>query len=207
MNPKKTCLNGAVLTAWCVGSCLLVAPAWAEISRTAKLNAVVGLHSMMELSCTPLNLGVWRVPPRDAATPSLVMLDVDKPQEGVKLYQNTDIALASGRDNWSPAHGVCTLTQSRAMDMTSAKVSISNNRKLRVKGDATFYPGVNAPLTPAAGILVNVYAPMLTRIMNGQSTFLVGGSVSFPGRIVSGNHGAYTLLSGPIIRVDDGMRE
>lgn len=207
MNSKKTCFKGAALTAWCVGSCLLVTQVWAEVSQAAQLNAVVGLHPMLELSCTPLNLGVWRVPPRDEAMPSLVMLDVDKPQEGVKLYQNTAIALASGRDNWSPAHGVCTLIQSRATDMTSAKVSISNNRKLRVKGDATFYPGVNAPLTPAAGIIVNVYTPTLTRVMNGQSTFLVGGSVSFPGRIVSGNHGAYTLLSGPIIRVDDGMLE
>lgn len=206
MNQKNTCLTGAFLAAWCIGSCLLAAPAWAETSQTAQLNAVVGLHPMVELSCTPLSLGVWRVPRRDTATPSLVVLDVDRPQEGVKVYQNTAIALASGNANWSPVHGTCTLTQSRALDMTSASVSITNNRNLKVKSDTTFYAGLDAPLAPANGILVNVYTVNLTRITNGQSTFLVGGSVSYPKKIVQGNHGAYTLLTSPTIRVDDGMR-
>lgn len=207
MNQKSSFRKGVFFSAWCLGGCVLAAQAWAETAQPAEISAVVALHPMLELSCTPLNLGVWRLPPRDAAMPSLVMLDVDKPQEGVKLYQNTAIALATGGTNWSPVHGICTLTQSRAMDMTSAKITITNNRNLRVKGDASFYVGVKAPLIPAAGIFVNVYTPTMTRIMNGQSTFLVGGSVSFPRRIVQGNHGGYTLVSAPMILVDDGMLE
>lgn len=160
---------------------------------------------MVELSCTPLSLGVWRVPRRDVDMPSLVMLDVDRPQMGVQVYLNTAIAQATGHANWSPVYSTCTLTNSSAMDMTSAKVTIINNRNLKVKGNVTAFDGINAPLAPAAGILVNVYTVNLTRINNGQSTFLVGGSVSYPKKIVQGNHGGYTLVSYPTIRVDDGM--
>ncbi len=160
---------------------------------------------MVELTCTRLNLGVWRIPQRDVSMPSLVMLDVDRPLLGVQLYQNTAIALASGRSDWSPFYSTCTLTNSRAVDMTSAKVTITNNRELTVIGDSTVFEGISAPVTPAAGILVDVYTVNLTRIIDGKSTFLVGGSVSYPKKIVPGNHGAYRLVSYPTIRVDDEM--
>lgn len=205
MNQHNTQVSGAILTACCLGFSLLASPAGAEISQTAQVNAMVGIHPMVELNCTPLRLGVWRVPLRKVSMPSLVMLDIDLPQQGVKLYQNTAIALASGRSDWLPVYSTCKLTNSSAVDMTSADVSISNNRNLKVKGDGSAYSGIHEPRVPAAGILVNVYTVNLTRIKNGESTFFVGGSVSFPANIVSGNHGAYSLLSYPTVRVDDGM--
>lgn len=179
--------------------------AGAETATDRSVNAVAGLHPMIELSCTPVNLGVWRVPKRNAGGPTQIMLDIDRIQQGVQVLQNTAVARASAHADWEPAFGVCTLTQSRALDHSSAVVTIKNNRLLKAVPDADAFTAIPAGRANSA-LRIDVYAPTLARISNGTSTFLIGGGLTIPEKITDADYGAYRSAIRTLISVDDRMR-
>lgn len=179
--------------------------AGAESATDRSVNAVAGLHPMIELNCTPVNLGVWRVPKRNAGGTTRIMLDIDRAHLGAQISQNTAVARASGHPDWEPAFGVCTVTQSRALDQSSAVVTIQNNRLLKVVPDANAFTAVPAGRANSA-LRIDVYAPTLTRISNGTSTFLIGGGITIPEKIIDADYGAYRTATRPLVSVDDRMR-
>ena len=168
------------------------------------VDVTAGLQSLMTLSCTPVNLGVWRSPPRNSGGTTRVMLDIDYPKVGAKIFFNTKIAQAIGHADWAPDFGVCTITSSRAIERVSAKVSISRNRLLRVVPVADRHTNVKAGRANF-GIIVDVYAPKLVTIQNGEGSFLIGGGMTNPEKIEAGDYGGYVTAVYPMITVDDGM--
>ena len=188
-----------------VGLCCPAPLGWAESGTDRDVNATVGIHPMIELTCTPVNLGVWRVPPRETGGQTRIMLDIDYPELGPKISLNTQVAQASAHADWEPQFGTCTLTQSRALDESSAVVTISGNRLLAVTPDGEAYTGVE-PGRSGYGIRVDVYAPTLVKIQNGTATFKVGGGMTIPQRVRETDYGGYRTVSQAVISVDDRMR-
>lgn len=89
--------------------------------------------------------------------------------------------------------------------MASAVIKISNNRLLRVAPDGNAFSNVKGGRT-GYGIRVDVYAPTLVKIKDGQATFKVGGGMTIPERVQVGDYGAYRTILRPVITVDDRMR-
>jgi len=168
------------------------------------VDVTAGIHPLMTLSCTPVNLGVWRTPPRSSGGTTRIMLDIDYPQVGAKIFFNKKIAKALGYADWASDFGVCTITSSRAIKLTSAKVKITDNRLLRVVPVADRHTNVKAGRSNF-GIRVDVYAPTLVAIRDGEGTFLVGGGMTIPEKIETGDYGGYVTAVMPMITVDDGI--
>lgn len=196
------CLMGIAVLAWLVG---MSGQALAESAADRSVNAVVAIHPMISLTCTPVNLGVWRVPPRTAGGITRVMLDIDKEALGPQVFFNRKIAKAGAYADWEPTFGECTLSNSRALDMASAVIKISNNRLLKVGPDGNAFTNVQGGRA-GYGIRVDVYTPTLVQIKDGQATFKVGGGMTIPERVQVGDYGAYRTTIRPVITVDDRMR-
>jgi hypothetical protein len=179
--------------------------ALAESAVDRSVYAVVAIHPMIALSCTSVNLGVWRVPPRTTGGITRVMLDIDKEALGPQIFFNQKIARAQAYADWEPEFGVCTLTNSRALDQASAVIKISNNRLLKVTPDDVAFTKVKGGRA-GYGIRVDVYAPTLVKIINGEATFKVGGGMTIPERLQETDYGAYRTTVRPIISIDDRMR-
>lgn len=193
---------------------VLVVAAWGILAMNGReaiaetgvdtVDVTAGLQSLMTLTCTPVNLGVWRSPPRSTGGTTRIMIDIDYPSLGPKISLNTKIARAIGYADWVPDFGVCTITNSRAVERVSAKVSISDNRLLRVVPVADRHTNVKAGRANY-GIRVDVYAPKLVTIQNGEGSFLIGGGMTIPEKIEAGDYGGYVTAVYPMITVDDGM--
>lgn len=177
----------------------------AETAIDESVNATVGIHPMVSLECTSVNFGVWRSPPRNSGGATRIMLDVDYPDSEPRIFMNTHMARASDHSSWAPAFGICTLTQSRAPDHSSATITISNDRWLKITPDGDTFQNI-ANGRSGYGILVDVYVPSMVTIINGSATFRVGGGMTIPQRIEEGDYGGYRTTVRPIITVDDRMR-
>lgn len=200
----ETSLVKKIITAVALG--ILVIHQGVAIAETGAdtVDATAGLQSVMTLTCTPVNLGVWRTPPRTTGGVTEVVLDIDKPKDGYKVLFNTKIARALGYQDWAPDHGVCTITDSRALKRTSAKVNIINNRYLSVVPVSDRHTNVKAGRSKF-GIRVDVQAPRLVPIMDGSASFLIGGAMTIPEKIETGDYGGYVTSVHSYITVDDGM--
>jgi hypothetical protein len=186
---------------------VMVAMSYREASGATgadSVDAMVGIHPMMTLTCTPVNLGVWRSPPRNSGGTTRIMLDIDYPKIGTKIFQNTKMALANAHADWTPDFGVCTVSNSRAIKLTSARIKIINNRLLKVVPVADRHTNVKAGRTNF-GIRVDVYAPTLVNIVDGSGSFLIGGGMTIPEKIEATDYGGYLTAVYPMITVDDGM--
>jgi hypothetical protein len=170
----------------------------------SSVDVTAGIAPMMTLTCTPVNLGVWRTPPRKSGGTTRIMLDIDYPLIGTKVSQNTAIARASAYADWTPDFGVCTVENSRAVKLTSARVKIINNRLLKVVPVADRHTKVKAG-RPGFGIRIDVYAPTLVNIDNGSGSFLIGGGMTIPEKIEATDYGGYLTAVYPMITVDDGI--
>lgn len=184
----------------------LFSPSHAAEVEWSHLHAQAGVQGMLRLSCTPVNLGVWRVPVRDSGGSTTIMLGVDDPEGGFKLFgQTAGVALATQGPEWAGAFGVCTVSGSRALNGTTAKVSISENRFMRVTGDGVTFSGLSAPQSVNAAIRIDIFTVTAVTIQDGGATFLVGGGLTIPQRIRAEHYGGYRTTTKALITVDDRL--
>jgi len=203
---QKSKPGQALLAGLLLAVALLPGLAMAESAINPSVDATVGIHPMLTLTCSPVNLGVWRVPPRTTGGTTRIMLDIDHPELGTQVYLNTKVAKAQAYADWDADFGTCTLTQSRALDQSSATIKIANNRLLKVDPADLSFTNINRGRS-GSSIRVDVYVPTLVKIMNGTATFKVGGGLTIPQKIEFVDHGAYRTSIRPMITVDDRMRD
>ena len=168
------------------------------------VDAKAGLVPALELSCTDVSFGVWRVPVRSTGGDTIITLD-----------RATNTAAASGNDSrvaqslsdasWTQSRGECTLSGSRAADSTAADVSITGGTGMTFTGQAaatTGFVGLAAPST-AATLAATLTTGATTTITSGASTFYIGGTLTIPETIVSANYGGYKTSEAATVTVDD----
>ena len=186
-------------------SLLIATAAWAE-QASDTVDATAGLQPALELSCTDVSFGVWRVPLRDSGGTTTITLDRDN--DTVTPGGNTTRVAQSTSDvSWSHSRGVCTLSGSTAADDTSATISIQDSTDMAfgaADSTATGYTGLDAA-TAAATLTATLNAPESATITSGATTFYVGGLLTIPQTIVADNYGGYKTNTSATVSADDGV--
>ena len=168
------------------------------------VDAKAGLQPALELSCTDVSFGVWRVPVRSSGGTTTITLD--RANDTVAATGNTTrVAQSSSHASWVHSRGECTVSGSTAADTTAADVTITGGNNMGFTGAAAAtsgYVGLNAPGADATlGATLNAAAT--TTIASGSSTFYVGGVLTIPQDILSTNYGGYKTTSSATVAVDD----
>lgn len=176
-------------------------PVFAAVT-TADIDATAGLQPVLQLSCTPVKFGVWRVPVRSGGAPTTLT-----------LTQVSDTATATGNTaggvamsltaGYSSARGRCTLSGSTAPDATAMTISMTSSATAMGSDSASVYTGLLAPAAAVVGMSTILTAPTTSSVTTGATTFYVGGTLSIPATIVATNYGAYKTTAPVAITVDD----
>lgn len=172
---------------------------------TSTIDAKAGLAPAIELSCTPVSFGVWRVPVRSTSGTTTITLNAAA--DTVVASGNTTRVAQSAVGAWIHSKGVCTLSGSLAADTTAANVSISENTAMAFSAadaTATGYTSLNAATT-AAALVATLTVPVTSVITSGATTFNVGGVLTIPQNIVVGNYGGYKTTTPATVSVQDDV--
>ncbi len=169
------------------------------------IDATAGLKPALELRCTDVNFGVWRVPIRDTGGVTIITLNRDN--DSVAAIKNTTRVAQSLSDaSYTHRRGECTLSGSTAADATAAGISIAGNTNMAfspANAAATGYVGLDAA-TSAATLGASLNVPTAATITSGAATFYVGGVLTIPQVIIADNYGGYKTTQPATITADDG---
>lgn len=178
-------------------------------SVTASVNARAGLASLFEVTCSPVNFGVWRVPVRSSGGTTRVFLDVSaNDRTGISnayLKGNTYlVSLASGYN--PPEAGTCIVTGAVAVS-TTLPTAISNNLNLSFiasNHEGLGTPGTLALLTADLRLFSGGAGTNPVAIdANGSGSFRVVGILTIPEEIKAENYGGYETGTGATVSVTD----
>jgi len=168
------------------------------------VDATAGLAPALELSCTDVSFGVWRVPVRSSGGTTTITLDRDN--DSVAASGNTTrVAQSSSHASWVHSRGECTVSGSTAADATAADVSLTDGAAMAFSvadAAATGYVGLAAANT-AASLAATLNVPTTTSISSGSATFYIGGVLTIPQDIGATNYGGYKTSSSATVTVDD----
>jgi hypothetical protein len=173
---------------------------------TNSVDAYAGLAPALEMSCTPVSFGVWRVPVRAGGAVTTVTLDaaVNSVTPAGNLGR---VAQSTANAAWIHNRGVCTMSGSTAADATNATTSIASATAMpfsAAAAAATGYTGLNAAAT-AAALVATLTVGASSAITGGATTFYVGGVLSIPATIVVDNYGGYKTTTAATVTADDGI--
>lgn len=180
--------------------------AHAEIASDS-VDATAGLQPALELSCTDVSFGVWRVPVRSGGTETTITLTTLS-DAAVAGGETTRVAQSESDVSWAASRGACTLSGSTAAVETAVDISISGNEEMAFAGaaaQATGYANLPAP-TATAALTATLELPSspVTIQNDGTASFYVGGVLTIPATIVADNYGGYKTTAPATISVDDG---
>jgi len=159
------------------------------------VNAVAGLAPVLDLSCTDVKLGVWRVQPGVRGGSSTITLSLVGSTTKYAISGAKDgVGLASGVSS-VPQAGVCTMVNSNNPGAMDAKLVLSGNeglefqtasvlnRKRAVKG-----------LSGATGLKARLWIPdngLKTINAAGGAAWRVLGELTIPESVAIDNYGGY----------------
>lgn len=190
---------------YAVAAITLLAATGAQADTASdSVDAKAGLQPALELSCTDVSFGVWRVPIRSAGGATTITLDASNDTVAASV-NTTRVAQSTSHASWTHSRGECTVAGSTAADNTNADVSISGATAMpftATDAAGTGFVGLAAPGT-AAALAANLTVPATTKITSGASSFYVGGVLTIPQNIVSGNYGGYKTTESATVTVDD----
>jgi hypothetical protein len=182
----------------------------AQDSREAFVNARAGIVPVLNLVCTPVNFGVWRMPIRSTGGTTTVTLTVagGDPSAAATTATATgnvtSVALASGYQ--VPDAARCTVSGSTNPDQT-IQTSIRDNTGLAF--GVSNHDNLNAPTNPAAlSADLSLAATGVAIDGNGTGVFRVAGVLTLPQTIVAANYGGYsttTAENSAIVTVTDAI--
>lgn len=182
----------------------LVATGAMADTASDSVDAKAGLAPALELSCTDVSFGVWRVPVR--STGGTTTITLNRANDTVAASGNTTrVAQSSSHASWVHSRGECTVSGSTAPNDTAADVSITNGAAMAFTGKAaadTGYVGLAAPGS-GASLAATLTTGATTTITSGSSTFYIGGTLTIPETIVTGNYGGYKTTTAATVQVDD----
>ena len=197
MNKLHRILAVAALTS------LVATSAMAETASDT-VDAKAGLQPALELSCSDVSFGVWRVPIRTSGGTTTITLD--RSTDTVAASGNTARVAQSLSDvSWTHSRGECTLSGSTAADEAEATISISDNTNMPfvpAAAASTGYVGLDQA-TQGASLTCTLDAPATVAIASGSATFYVGGTLTIPQNIIADNYGGYKTSTPATIAAED----
>lgn len=205
MNSYKLNAHKKVALAAAIGAMFVSGIALAETaSDTVDANA--GLQPVMELTCTDVSFGVWRVPVRTTGGTTVITLDAAA--NTVTPSVNTTQVAQSLNGAWAHNRGTCTLSGSSATESTSATVTYTANLAKAFTGAnaaATGFTNLDAPAVDAT-LTADITGPVNCTIdVNGECSFFLGGVLTIPEAIIADNYGGYRTSGPATVEVEDGV--
>lgn len=196
----KIMTSKAVLAA-AIAATMIGAPsaASAQDSREATVQARAGIVPVLNLVCTPVNFGVWRMPIRSTGGTTTVTLTVASGDQATALTTATatgnvaSVALASGYQ--APDAARCTVSGATKLNQT-IQTSIRDNTNLLF--GASTHDNLMNPGTPAS-LLANLSLATTGVAIdnNGTGVFRVAGVLTLPQTIAQANYGGYSTQGAP----------
>ncbi len=176
-----------LVTALLAGS--LATTAQAETASTT-VQVFAGLAPVIQLTCTDVNFGTWRVPTGAGAVTTITLDGAS--DIAIAAGAITNVALSTTRN--TSANGVCTVTGSLktagngAATLTGGTASFSANT-----GSTGFMDeSVTAPNTALETLgYVLALSSTTPAISAGGASFKIGGVMTIPVGLVSANYGDY----------------
>jgi hypothetical protein len=162
----------------------LFAAAEGPVSDT--VDALAGLAPVLDLACTPVSFGVWRVPTGARAAVNTVTLTME--DTTTKYTASGSISLGSGATA-TPYAGVCAMTGSNNMSSTGAALVMTNNTAMAFSGAAVLN---RVTPTTSAALTATLATPATVSIdADGAATWYVVGELTIPNNLVTANYGGY----------------
>lgn len=175
----------------CCGWALLLCcgVAGAQNAVSSALNVQAGLLPALQLVCTDIDFGVWRVQTRDGGGASSVELD---DRDGTTLGGET-AGLSKANTAHQPVAGTCTVSGSQAASGQKIAISLVNVADVDFDGSNDSELG-----RPGAVALMkaNIKVPNKVVVNGGSASFKLWGTLSIPAKIIRENYGAY--VSAPV---------
>ncbi len=181
-----------LVTALLAGS--LATTAQAETASDT-IDVFAGLKSIMKLTCTDVNFGVWRVP-TGVRTGGATTITLDASNQATRTAGSADkVALSTVFE--APRTGVCNVTGST---LTSGLGAVTLNGAATATGSFITNGGTGfnsevlaAPGTPVESFTytLNLSSSTPTISGTGTATFTIQGTMSIPDALSAANYGGY----------------
>lgn len=186
-----------------ISGALLAGNASAQQSSDT-VDAYAGIAPTLELTCTDVNFGVWRMGTGTRGGATVITL----PSDGtVAVRSGGTAALSTSNSHQAPVRSTCQLKGSGAPDTTVATVTLSNNLAMAFSGTSSnnFAVTLPAPTTDAV-LTANLTASTLAPVISGGATQIyLGGVLTIPDNIVAANYGSYKTVTPLTVSLEDNQ--
>ena len=183
-------------------------------TATDTVDVYAGLQAVLEMTCSDVNFGVWRVPTGDRGGSTTVTLDESgNVSATVTSGGAADNGVANDDDKFdAPAAGTCNVTGSTVSDADgAASITTGGSGTFLGTNSNPFATGLEKPdaLPPGSAFSFTLSLSTATPAIdaNGEATFQVVGSMEIPNNLVSDNYGAYISEGSSTVLFDDAPVE
>ena len=171
------------------------------------VDAKAGIQPAMELVCTDVSFGVWRIPARTGAATTITL---DRATGAVTATGNTTrVAQSTSNASWLHERGTCTLSGSTAANGAAVAITLTGSTAMSfdaANATTTGFVGLNAPTTAVTGMQATLDAPATVTLgAGGTATFYIGGVLTIPGTISANNYGGYKTTTSATVTANDGV--
>lgn len=172
------------------------------------IQVYAGLAPVLEMTCTDVNFGVWRVPTGDRGDKTIVTLNASSVATATVFTggaADTAVSLSGKYDN--PAAGTCDVTGS-AVSNVNGVATLTDGSGIFIGTDAnTFATGLaeptDLPLDSVFKFTLGLSTGTPAINADGEATFKVIGSMEIPNNLVTNNYGAYKSEGSVTVEFDD----
>ncbi len=178
-----------LVTALLAGS--VVTTAQAE-TASVSVDVFAGLASVMELTCTNVNFGLWRVPTgaRTGGASTITLTDLSA--TSVTAGSSASIALSTAKA--APAAGSCSVSGSTKITGNGTAALTGATGSFATNGGTGFNnETLAAATTPVSAFTYALALSSATPAISstGTSAFTIAGTMSIPDGLAVANYGGY----------------
>lgn len=186
-----------------ISSALLSGQASAQTSSDT-VDAYAGIAPTLELTCSDVNFGVWRMGTGSRGGATIVTL----PSNGNSATSTGGTAaLSNAKSHQAPVRSTCQLKGSGAPNATAATVTLKDNTNMTFAGTNSnnFAVTLAAPVT-AAALTANLTASTLAPLISGGATQVyIGGELTIPDNVIADNYGSYKTSTPLTVELEDNQ--
>ncbi|MGL5221548.1 MAG: hypothetical protein ACRC8I_01345, partial [Plesiomonas shigelloides] len=168
------------------------------------VDAFAGIEPALELTCSDINFGVWRLKSGSRGNVTKITL----PADGATATADVGAALSTSNGYQAPARSSCQLKGSTAPDATASTVTLANATNVSFTGTNSnnFANTLKAPVA-AATLTANFVPSTLAPVISGGGTqFYIGGDLTIPDNLIDNNYGSYKTVTPITITLEDGQQ-
>ena len=182
---------------------IFVGQAAAE-TATDSVDVYAGLAPVLELTCTDVNFGVWRVPAGERGGANTITLAANGATTVGGTGTATSIALSGTYNSTAPFAGSCTVSGSNATDATEGAASLSVTSGTLAGTTVNSYSSQDVAPAHDANLTYTLEVSDATpAISSGAASFDITGVMTIPEALVVDNYGEYKGLVSHTVSFND----